>query len=152
MESTRFARRRGLAAGAPMIVAVLAILGACGRMATTTTQAPACNAALCNISQATWQDHIDPRHCQGSCVGNHKSIFAGAYCGSRASAVTFCQTLMGRPGCAGTAQPNGRVSYTADLAGTAGEDRNNACANTARGTVIYDPIDDAVVTQFPGNP
>lgn len=111
---------------------------------------PDCSAKLCNITDDTWQNHIDPRHCTGTCPP--KSIFAAAYCGSRADAVAFCLELMSRPNCQGAAQPNGRIAYTASLAGTAGSNRNNGCANTSRGTVIYDPNTLEVVTQFPGTP
>jgi hypothetical protein len=111
---------------------------------------PACHASLCNITDDTWQNHIDPRHCTGTCPP--KSLFAAAYCGSRANAVAFCLELMSRPNCQGAAQPNGRIAYTATLAGTVGSNRNNGCANTVWGTVIYDPGTDEVVTQFPGTP
>lgn len=111
---------------------------------------PACSAKLCKITEDTWLTHIKPRHCTGTCPP--KSIFANAYCGSRADAVAFCEELMSRPNCQGDAQPNGRIAYTASLAGIAGSNRNNGCADTRWGTVIYDPDDDEVVTQFPGTP
>ena len=111
---------------------------------------PPCHVNLCNISQDTWQNHIEPRHCVGNCPP--KSIFVAGYCGGLADAVTFCQNIMNSPTCAPTQQPNNRVAYTATLAANVGSDRNNACAQTMTGTVIYDTGTNAVVTQFPGTP
>ncbi|HXO19251.1 MAG TPA: hypothetical protein VOA87_04915 [Thermoanaerobaculia bacterium] len=158
MKNPLFASRRRQAASVALAAALA--LGACvhplaaPRIPNPQPLAPppACNVALCNISQTTWNDHIDPRHCQGTCEGNNKSIFAAVYCGSLANAIAFCQTLMGRPNCAPVQQPGTRVAYGADFAATVGEDRGNACANTVHGTVIYDTGTGAVVTQFPGNP
>lgn len=111
-----------------------------------------CDAALCVISQNTWQNHIEPRHCTANCQADNKSIFIAAYCGSQANAVSFCQALMARPDCNGVNQANGRVAFTATFAANVGVDSRNACNNTTAGTVIYDPNTKQVVTQFPGLP
>lgn len=142
-------RRPALAAAA------LLILGACARQAPPTQVArpfvaPACGTGLCVITDTIW-NHIDQRHCQG-CVANDKSAFINTYCGSKANAVTFCQTLMGRSDCASVQQANGRIAYTATFAADVGNERTSNCGNTSRGTVIYDPTTGGVVTQFPGNP
>jgi len=138
-------------------VSVALALAACAGQTPVRTSSgvqvpPPCNAALCNITQNTWQYHIDPRHCQGTCVMDNKSVFVAGHCGSLANAVAFCQTLMGRADCLATQQPGTRVAYTATLAATVGTNRNNVCNNTDRGTVIYDTGTGQVVTQFPGDP
>ena len=111
-----------------------------------------CDAAYCNISQLTWQGHIEPRHCTANCQADNKSIFIAAYCGGLADAVSFCEQLMARPDCSGANQPNGRIAFTATFAASVGVDSRSACAATTAGTVIYDPGTQQVVTQFPGLP
>jgi hypothetical protein len=140
--------------GRLVIAAAALALGACVHQTPPHTGrlVPAdCDIALCTIDAVAW-NHIDQGHCQGTCLINDKSIFDGAYCVNQANAVTFCQTLMGRPDCAGADQPNGRVAYTATFAAVVGTDLKSACNNTTQGTVIYDPAHVRVVTQFPGNP
>jgi hypothetical protein len=109
-----------------------------------------CHQDYCVITEDTWSNHIEPRHCDGTCPP--KSLFVPAHCGSRADAVAFCRTLMNRPSCVGVDQGGGRIAFSANLAATVGSNRGNACNDTTRGTVIYDEHRDEVVTQFPGNP
>ncbi|MEM9556174.1 MAG: hypothetical protein AAGC60_18090 [Acidobacteriota bacterium] len=136
-----------------LCLAALGALTACTtpRAPSTTPEVAACSTAFCNITDERWA-HINERHCQGTCSANNKSIFVPAYCGSKANAVTFCQDLMNRPNCTGTAQPNNRVAYSATFTGKVGDNRNDHCADTTRGTVIYETTTSKVITQFPGDP
>jgi|GEM_PF-4872839 len=51
----------------------------------------------------------------------------------------------------GVLQGNGYIQYSATLAGSVGQDRNANCNATSVGSVIYNPANGQVVTQYPGN-
>jgi len=120
----------------------------------TTTQPEAlgaCAGFTCNISDATWTGHIQPRHCTG-CVAGNKSAFVAGYCTDKAAAVSLCQTVLAAGTCSATQQPNTRWAVTATLGATVGQDSRNSCNNTSVGTVIFESDKSTVVTQFPGSP
>lgn len=98
--------------------------------------------ANCVVTQAVFDDHIYPRHCDPNQFQN-KSKFLAQYC-TLAAAQQMCASVQNAPAQVRTVQPDGRVRYDSELGivvGTGGE----MCGRL----VINSTADGTVVTLFP---
>ena len=143
------------------ILAII-VLGGCSThsadrpdsVAADSVTAVPCNtiSLTCTISDSRWQ-HIYDRHC-GGCVAGDKGAFAAGYCASKDAAVGFCNEVIGSPNCTMVVQAdhNNNIAASATLDPDVGQDKDDGCNLTKRGTVIFYSGGQSVVTQFPGNP
>jgi hypothetical protein len=98
--------------------------------------------ANCVVTQAVFDDHIYPRHCDPNQYQDN-SKFLAQYC-TLAAAQQMCASVQNAPAQVRTVQPDGRVRYDSELGvvvGTNGE----MCGRL----VINGPADGMVVTLFP---
>ncbi len=98
--------------------------------------------ANCVVTQAVFDGHIYPRHCDPNQYQD-KSKFLAQYC-TLAAAQQMCASVQNAPAQVRTVQPDGRVRYDSELGlvvGTNGE----KCARL----VINGTADGTAVTLFP---
>jgi hypothetical protein len=127
-------RAKTLGRSSAMVAAIGALCFACS--------SPAQVDATCVVTQAVFDGHIYPRHCDPNQFPD-KSKFLVQYC-TRAAAQQMCQSVQNAPTQVRTVQPDGRVRYDSELGVVVGTD-GEKCGRL----VIKGVADGEVVTLFP---
>lgn len=119
-----------------MVAAVAMVTFAC------TGPEPELVDADCVVTQAVFDDHIYPRHCDPNQFQD-KSKFLLQYC-TRAAAQQMCESVQNAAAQVRTVQQDGRVRYDSEL-GTVIGTNGEMCGRL----VIASTADGTVVTLFP---
>ncbi len=117
-----------------MVAAIGAFCFACS--------SPADVDATCVVTQAVFDGHIYPRHCDPNQFPD-KSKFLVQYC-TLPAAQQMCQSVQNAPNQVRTVQPDGRVRYDSELGVVVGTD-GEKCGRL----VINGTADGMVITLFP---